>query len=162
MRSVLDTDLNPECVLSATAHSTECTSTNMMEASPSPNQISASGRSAMAGSGWKTVSGFCTTPMSPPAMTSRIYSGRVGGTGAGRRVTGARSSAMGHSLLFLDAIRKQDLVDAVRQFGAGAVHRIAAVAVELALDLTGVRRHPQGVIADQHGLEERERHVPTG
>src|SRR5689334_24956059 len=98
---------------------------------------------------WKTVSGFCTTPMSPPAMTSRRYSGRVGGTGAGKRVTGARSSAMGHSLLFLDAIRKQDLVDAVRQFGAGAVDRIAAVAVELALDLTGVRRHQQDARSEE-------------
>ena len=39
--------------MSATAHSTEWTSTNMMEASPSPNQMSASGRSAMAGSGLK-------------------------------------------------------------------------------------------------------------
>ena len=51
MRSVFDTDLNPEWVLSATAHSTECTSTNMMERSPSPNQISASGSSAIAGNG---------------------------------------------------------------------------------------------------------------
>src|SRR6202521_3769584 len=107
---------------------------------------------------WKTVSGFCTTPMSPPAMTSRRYSGRVGGTGAGKRVTGARSSAMGHCLLFLDAIRKQDVVNAVRQLGAGAVDRIAAVAVELAFDLARVRRHQQDAIADQHGLWDRVRH----
>ena len=51
MRSVFDTDRKPEWVLSATAHSTECTSTKMMEISPSPNQMRASGSSAMAGSG---------------------------------------------------------------------------------------------------------------
>ena len=51
MRSVFDTERKPEWVLSATAHSTECTSTKMMEMSPSPNQISASGSRAIAGSG---------------------------------------------------------------------------------------------------------------
>ncbi len=51
MRSVFDTERKPECVLSATAHSTECTSTKMMETSPSPNQMSASGSRAMAGNG---------------------------------------------------------------------------------------------------------------
>ena len=51
MRIVGDTAMNPEWVLSATAHSTECTSTKMRLPSPRPNQISASGSSAMAGSG---------------------------------------------------------------------------------------------------------------
>src|ERR1700704_4529296 len=96
---------------------------------------------------WNTVSGFCTTPISPPAMTSRIYSGRVGGTGAGKRVTGARSSAMGYCLLFLDAIRKQDVMDAVRQLGAAAVYGVAAVTIQLTLDLAGVGRHQQDAIA---------------
>src|SRR2546421_8282324 len=107
---------------------------------------------------WKIVSGFCTTPMSLPAMTSLRYSGRVGGMGAGKRVTGARSSAMGHSLLFLDAIGKQDVMNAVRQLGAGAIDRIAAVAVELALDLARVGRHQQDAIADQNGLGDRVGH----
>src|SRR6185369_12880440 len=96
--------------------------------------------------------------MSPPSITSRMYSGRVGGTGAGKRVTGARSSAMGHSLLFLDAIRKQDVVNAVRKLDAGAIDRIAAVAVELALDLPRMRRHQQDAVADQNGLGNRMRH----
>ena len=51
MRSVLDTLLKPEWVLSATGHSTECTSTKTRLPLPSPNQISASGNSAIAGSG---------------------------------------------------------------------------------------------------------------
>ena len=51
MRSVFDTARKPECVLSATAHSTEWISTNTMLPAPSPNQISASGKSAIAGSG---------------------------------------------------------------------------------------------------------------
>ncbi len=51
MRSVFDTDRNPECVFSATAHSTEWISTNTRLPLPSPNQISASGNSAIAGSG---------------------------------------------------------------------------------------------------------------
>ena len=51
MRSVFDTDRNPECVFSATAHSTEWISTNTRLPLPSPNQINASGNSAIAGSG---------------------------------------------------------------------------------------------------------------
>ena len=38
-----------------------------------------------------SVSGFCTTPMSLPAMASRRYSGRSGGSG-GRRAAGMRVS----------------------------------------------------------------------
>src|SRR5204863_9749025 len=38
MRSVFDTDLNPECVLSATAHRSEWTSKNLMDPSPSQNE----------------------------------------------------------------------------------------------------------------------------
>src|ERR1700704_5359258 len=96
--------------------------------------------------------------MSAPATTSRMYSGRVGGTGAGNRATGARSSAMGHSLLFLDAIGKENVVDAVRELAAGAVDRVAAVAVQLALDLARMRRHQQDAVADQHGLGVRVGH----
>src|SRR5262249_33772923 len=51
MRKVDDTEVKPEWVLSATAHSTECTITNTRLLAPSPNQSSASGSSAMAGSG---------------------------------------------------------------------------------------------------------------
>ena len=43
--------MKPECVLSATGHSTECISTKTRLPLPSPNQISASGSSAIAGSG---------------------------------------------------------------------------------------------------------------
>src|SRR6185312_16749515 len=49
MRSVGETDVKPECVLSATAHSTECTITKIMLLAPRPNQRSASGSSAIAG-----------------------------------------------------------------------------------------------------------------
>ena len=51
MRSVGLTDMKPEWVLSATAHSTECTITKTRLLAPSPNQSSASGSSAIAGSG---------------------------------------------------------------------------------------------------------------
>ena len=51
MRSVFDTLLKPEWVLSATGHSTEWISTNTRLPLPRPNQISASGNSAIAGSG---------------------------------------------------------------------------------------------------------------
>ena len=51
MRSVSGTLRKPLSVLSATAHSTECTMTNTSEGMPSPNQIKASGNSAIAGSG---------------------------------------------------------------------------------------------------------------
>ncbi len=43
--------MKPECVFNATAHSTEWISTNTTLPEPSPNQISASGNSAIAGSG---------------------------------------------------------------------------------------------------------------
>src|SRR5262245_26267989 len=97
--------------------------------------------------------------MSLPAMTSRRYSGRVGGLGRGNRATGARSSAMVKRLLFLDAIRKQYVMYAVRQFApGGGVDGIAAVAVEFALDLTGMRRHQEDAVADQDRLGDRVRH----
>ena len=51
MRNVFDTERNPECVFSATAHSTEWISTKTRLPLPSPNQISASGSNAIAGSG---------------------------------------------------------------------------------------------------------------
>ena len=51
MRTVIDTLRNPASVLSATAHITECTSTNTKLPTPKPNQMSASGSSAIAGSG---------------------------------------------------------------------------------------------------------------
>src|SRR3546814_20341903 len=51
MRNVTDTDRNPEWVLRLTAHNTECTNTNTRLPSPRPNQIKASGNSAIAGSG---------------------------------------------------------------------------------------------------------------
>ena len=51
MRRVLETDEKPECVFSATAHSTEWISTKTRLPLPRPNQISASGSSAIAGSG---------------------------------------------------------------------------------------------------------------
>ena len=51
MRSVGETDVKPEWVLSATAHSTECTMTKIRLLAPSPNHSSASGSSAIAGSG---------------------------------------------------------------------------------------------------------------
>jgi hypothetical protein len=51
MRQVGLTDLNPEWVFSATDQSTAWMSTKMMLPSPSPNQIIASGRSAIDGSG---------------------------------------------------------------------------------------------------------------
>ncbi len=51
MRSVGDSARKPANVFSATAHSTACTSTKMTLLSPKPNQISASGSSAIDGSG---------------------------------------------------------------------------------------------------------------
>jgi hypothetical protein len=51
MRSVGDTDTNPECVLSAIGHSTEWISTNDRLSGVRPNHSSASGSSAIAGSG---------------------------------------------------------------------------------------------------------------
>src|SRR5688572_9025159 len=99
----------------------------------------------------QVVSGFCTTPMSRPAITSRTYSGRCGGNAA--RPAAAWVSAMGDGLLFLDAVRKQHVVDAVGQLlAAGGVNRIVAVAVELALHLSGMGRHQQNAVADQHGF----------
>src|SRR5712691_3774405 len=49
MRNVGETDVNPECVLSATAHSTEWMITNTRLLAPRPNHRSASGSSAIAG-----------------------------------------------------------------------------------------------------------------
>ena len=51
MRCVCDTARKPEWVFSATAHSTEWTSTNTRLPLPRPNQISAIGSRAIAGSG---------------------------------------------------------------------------------------------------------------
>ena len=51
MRSVGLTERKPEWVLSATAHSTECTMTKTRLIAPRPNHNSASGNSAIAGSG---------------------------------------------------------------------------------------------------------------
>jgi hypothetical protein len=51
MRKVGLTERNPEWVLSATAHSTECMMTNTMLMAPRPNHNSANGNSAIAGSG---------------------------------------------------------------------------------------------------------------
>ena len=51
MRWVSDTDRKPECMLSATAQSTEWTITNTSEGRPSPNHSRASGSRAMAGRG---------------------------------------------------------------------------------------------------------------
>ena len=51
MRSVGETDVKPECVLSATAHSTEWMITNTRLFAPSPNHSNASGNSAIAGRG---------------------------------------------------------------------------------------------------------------
>src|SRR5688572_10920632 len=105
---------------------------------------------------WKTVSGFSTTPMSRPATTSRRYSGRIGGVGAGNRATGADISAMGFHLLLLDAVGKEDVVNAIRKLGAaGPVDGIAAVAIELALDLSGMGPQEQDAVADQDGLGNR-------
>src|SRR6185369_13558574 len=105
-----------------------------------------------------SVSGFCTTPISPLATTSRRYSGRDGGTGRGRAAV-IWVSAMADDLLFLDAIGKQHLVNAIGKLApAGRIGRIGAVAVELALDLSGMRREQQDAVADQHGLRDRVRH----
>ena len=51
MRSVSGTLRKPLSVLSETAHRTEWMMTKTREGMPRPNQISASGRSAIAGSG---------------------------------------------------------------------------------------------------------------
>ena len=51
MRRVGLTDVKPEWVLSATAHSTEWMITKTRLLAPSPNHSSASGSSAIAGSG---------------------------------------------------------------------------------------------------------------
>src|SRR5205814_9770114 len=51
MRNVFETERKPECVFSATAHNTEWTSTNTRLPVPNPNQINASGNSAIAGNG---------------------------------------------------------------------------------------------------------------
>ena len=51
MRRVGLTEVKPEWVLSATAHSTEWMMTNTRLLAPSPNHSSASGSSAIAGSG---------------------------------------------------------------------------------------------------------------
>src|SRR5262245_43568769 len=104
------------------------------------------------------VSGFSTTPMSSPATMSRRYSGRAGGN-AGNRVAAAWVSAIADDLLFLDAIRKQHCVDAVRQLvPACRVDWIAAVAVEFALDLARMRREQQDAVADKHCLGDRVGH----
>src|SRR5215470_16916553 len=98
------------------------------------------------------VSGCCTTPMSSPATMSRRYSLRSGGA-VGRRAAAVGTSTMADNLLLLDAIREQHVVDAVRQLAAaGRVDRVAAVAVELALDLARMRREQQDAVADQHRL----------
>src|SRR5882672_371614 len=103
--------------------------------------------SALRSHAWLTicctsVSGFSTTPMSRPATTSRRYSRRVGG--AASRRSAVCMSVMGYGLLLLDAIGEQQIVDAIRQLlPARRVDRIAAVAVELALDLAGMRRQQQ-------------------
>src|SRR5215470_9096274 len=84
----------------------------------------------------KSVSGCCTTPMSALATTSRTYSGRRGGA-----ASFAPMSAMVDHLLLLDAIGEQHVVNAVAELAsARGIGRIAAVAVELALDLARMRR----------------------
>src|SRR5580704_1142730 len=89
---------------------------------------------------------------------SRRYSGRSGGTAA-KRAADVWGSAMTDHLLLLDAISEQHLVNAVGQLAPTCrIGRIAAVAVELALDLTRVRRKQQDAIADQHGLRNRVSH----
>src|SRR5215471_2983602 len=115
--------------------------------------------SALRSHAWLTiccasVSGFSTTPMSRLATTSRRYSRRVGGSPSRR--SAVFMSVMGDSLLLLNAIGEQKIVDAVRQLAsARRVDRIAAVTVELALDLAGMRRHQQDAVADQHRFWNR-------
>src|SRR6516225_12468265 len=93
--------------------------------------------------------------MSPLATTSRRYSGRTGGA-AGHCAALIWVSAMMHNLLFLDAVGKQQLVNAVRQLvPADRVGPVAAVAVKLALDLTGMRGEQKDAVADEHGFGNR-------
>src|ERR1700736_4175357 len=100
--------------------------------------------------------------MSPLATVSRRYSGRTGGAAA-HCAAPMWVSAMMHNLLFLDAIGKQQLVNAVRQLApADGVGGVAAVAVEFALDLTGMRREQKNAVADQHGLGNRVGHEQDG
>src|SRR5262249_34174345 len=81
-----------------------------------------------------SLSRFSNTPMSRLATTSRRYSRRVGG--AASRRSAVCMSVMSDNLLLLDAIGEQEIVDAVRQLvPARRIDRVAAVAVELALDL---------------------------
>src|SRR5579871_2304108 len=101
-----------------------------------------------------SVSGFSTTPMSRLATTSRKYSPRVGG--AASRRSAVCMSVMGDDLLLLDATGKKQIVNAVRQLAsARRIDRVAAIAVELALDLAGMRREQQDAVADQHRLGNR-------
>lgn len=53
MRKVVDTEPKPDKAFSAMGQTTEWTSTKTSEAWPSPNHMSATGSSAMAGSGLK-------------------------------------------------------------------------------------------------------------
>src|SRR5437868_1048813 len=106
----------------------------------------------------QSVSGCCTTPMSPPATVSRRYSGRSGGAAAETCV-----STMADNLLLLDAIGEQHLVDALGQLApARGIDGITAVAVELALDLPGMRREQQDAVAEQHRLRDRVGHEQHG
>ena len=62
MRSVSGTERKPTSVLSETAHRTEWMMTKTSEGVPSPNQISASGRSAIAGSGLNIAVSVVSSP----------------------------------------------------------------------------------------------------
>src|SRR4051795_6193818 len=62
MRRVSGTERKPTSVLSETAHRTEWMITKTSEGVPSPNQISASGRSAIAGSGLNIAVSVVSSP----------------------------------------------------------------------------------------------------
>ena len=62
MRSVSGTERKPTSVLSETAHSTEWMMTKTSEGVPSPNQISANGNSAIAGSGLNIAVSVVSSP----------------------------------------------------------------------------------------------------
>src|SRR5262249_4726975 len=107
------------------------------------------------------VSGCCTTPMSWLATMARTYAGRRGGAASLVPMSG-----MAAPPLFLDASGEQHVVNAVAELAsARGIGRVAAVAVELALDLAGMRREQQNAVADQHRLRNRvgdEQHGEAG
>src|SRR5205814_17587 len=150
MRKVVDTERNPEWVLSATAHSTEWISTNTRLPLPNPNQISASGNSAMAGKGLNMEVSVSRKSVPMRELIASSFSATpkaLSRTGEAWRSGRCTMSSMGR-LLALHGIAEEHVMDLVLQLREALRVVVGGECVQLRFHLPRMRREQQHAIAD--------------